>query len=80
MLGSLEGRLGARSKRSLLDDLLKTKPDAAGLLTGLSSAADVKTVLDSAGLEVGDRRVNSLLGELGGKDINEVVDDAYDYV
>jgi hypothetical protein len=76
LLGSLEDRVGARSKRGLLDDLLKTKPDAAGLLTSLSSAADVKTVLDSAGLEADEERVTSLLGELGGKDIEDLIEDA----
>lgn len=76
LLGSLEDQIGAKVKRGLLDDLLKTKPDAAGLLTGLSSAADVRTVLDSAGLEADEQRVNSLLGELEGKDIDELIEDA----
>lgn len=48
----------------------------ASSLTDLSSAADVKPVLDSAGLEAGDERVGSLLGELGGKNIDDLINDA----
>lgn len=36
------------------------------------SAADVKKVLDSVGIEADDERLNKLISELEGKDINEV--------
>jgi len=74
LLGSIENQLEARSKRGLF--LSKTQLNAAGLLTDLSSAADVKAVLDSAGLEAGDERLGSLLGELGGNNVDEVIEDA----
>jgi len=50
---------------------------AAYLLLGLAgntspSAADIKKVLDSVGIEADDERLQKLLGELKGKDINEV--------
>ena len=50
---------------------------AAYLLLGLGgnsspSAADVKKVLDSVGIEADDERLNTLISELEGKDINEV--------
>lgn len=76
LLGSLSDQLGAKSKRGLLDEVLKTKPDEAGLLTGLLSAADVKVLLDSAGIEADDERVDDLLEELKGGDIDELVDEA----
>lgn len=50
---------------------------AAYLLLGLGgnaspSAADVKKVLDSVGIEADDDRLEKLISELEGKDINEV--------
>lgn len=50
---------------------------AAYLLLGLGgnaspSAADVKSVLESVGIEADDERLNKLISELEGKDINEV--------
>lgn len=50
---------------------------AAYLLLGLAgnaspSAADIKTVLSSVGAEVEQERLDLLLKELEGKDINEV--------
>jgi large subunit ribosomal protein LP2 len=36
------------------------------------SADDVKEVLSAVGIEADDERLTSLLGELEGKDINEV--------
>jgi large subunit ribosomal protein LP2 len=50
---------------------------AAYLLLGLGgntspSAADVKAVLESVGIEADDERLNKLISELEGKDINEV--------
>jgi large subunit ribosomal protein LP2 len=36
------------------------------------SADDIKEVLSSVGIEADDDRLTSLLGELEGKDINEV--------
>ena len=50
---------------------------AAYLLLGLGgnsepSADDVKGVLSAVGIEADDDRLESLLGELSGKDINEV--------
>ncbi len=36
------------------------------------SAKDIKNVLDSVGIEADDDRLNTLLSELKGKDINEV--------
>jgi len=80
LLGSLADQVGAKSKRGLLDDLLKAKPDAAGLLTGLSSDADVKAVLEPIGIEADDERLNTLLEELQGGDINELIDNASDMV
>ncbi|KAL6414643.1 uncharacterized protein AUP68_01174 [Ilyonectria robusta] len=49
---------------------------AAYLLLGLGgntspSAADVKAVLESVGIEADDERLNTLISELKGKDINE---------
>lgn len=76
LLGSLSDQLGAKSKRGLLDEVLTTKPDDAGLLTGSLSAADVKAVLDSAGVEADDGRVDDLLEELKGGNIDELVDEA----
>lgn len=50
---------------------------AAYLLLGLGgntspSAADVKAVLESVGIEADESRLNTLISELEGKDINEV--------
>ena len=50
---------------------------AAYLLLGLAgntspSAKDIKDVLDSVGIEADDDRLDTLLSELKGKDINEV--------
>ena len=50
---------------------------AAYLLLGLGgntspSAADVKAVLESVGIEADDSRLDQLISELEGKDINEV--------
>lgn len=50
---------------------------AAYLLLGLGgnsspSADDIKAVLDSVGIEADDDRLEKLLSELKGKDINEV--------
>lgn len=50
---------------------------AAYLLLGLGgntspSAADIKKVLDSVGIEADDSRLKALISELKGKDINEV--------
>jgi large subunit ribosomal protein LP2 len=50
---------------------------AAYLLLGLGgntspSAKDIKNVLDSVGIEADDDRLDKLLEELNGKDINEV--------
>jgi large subunit ribosomal protein LP2 len=36
------------------------------------SAKDIKDVLESVGIEAGDERLNTLLSELKGKDIQEV--------
>ena len=51
---------------------------AAYLLLGLGgntspSAADIKGVLESVGIEADDERLESLLSELDGKDINELI-------
>ncbi|KAH8161575.1 hypothetical protein CIB48_g6674 [Xylaria polymorpha] len=51
---------------------------AAYLLLSLAgnaspSAKDVKKVLDSVGIEVDDDRLNTLISELKGKDINELI-------
>jgi large subunit ribosomal protein LP2 len=50
---------------------------AAYLLLGLGgnispSASDVKAVLESVGIEADDERLDKLIAELQGKDINEV--------
>ena len=50
---------------------------AAYLLLGLAgnaspSASDIKEVLDSVGIEADDDRLETLISELKGKDINEV--------
>ncbi|KAK3208821.1 hypothetical protein GRF29_77g2126471 [Pseudopithomyces chartarum] len=51
---------------------------AAYLLLGLGgntspSAADVKAVLESVGIEADNERLEKLLSELEGKDINELI-------
>ncbi|KAG5816383.1 hypothetical protein H9Q74_003155 [Fusarium xylarioides] len=51
---------------------------AAYLLLGLGgntspSAADVKAVLESVGIEADDERLNTLISELEGKDIQELI-------
>ncbi|PSN63075.1 ribosomal protein 60S [Corynespora cassiicola Philippines] len=51
---------------------------AAYLLLGLGgntspSAADIKSVLESVGIEADDERLNKLISELEGKDINELI-------
>ncbi|KAF8467773.1 60s acidic ribosomal protein-domain-containing protein [Kalaharituber pfeilii] len=51
---------------------------AAYLLLGLGgnsspSASDISAVLSSVGIEADDDRVNTLLKELEGKDINELI-------
>ncbi|KAF2253554.1 ribosomal protein 60S [Trematosphaeria pertusa] len=51
---------------------------AAYLLLGLGgntspSAADVKGVLEAVGIEADDERLEKLLGELKGKDIDELI-------
>lgn len=50
---------------------------AAYLLLGLAgntspSASDVKEVLSSVGIDADDERLDKLISELEGKDINEV--------
>ena len=55
----------------------KMKHLAAYLLLGLGgntspSAADVKEVLESVGIEADDERLEKLVSELKGKDIGEV--------
>lgn len=50
---------------------------AAYLLLGLAgnaspSASDVKNVLSSVGIDADEERLNKLISELEGKDINEV--------
>lgn len=50
---------------------------AAYLLLGLGGntapkASDVKAVLESVGIEADDERLNNLISELEGKDIEEV--------
>lgn len=52
---------------------------AAYLLLGLGgntspSAEDVKSVLEAVGIETDEERLNKLISELEGKDINEVCD------
>ncbi|CAL3966344.1 hypothetical protein PZA11_003026 [Diplocarpon coronariae] len=37
------------------------------------SAADVKSVLESVGIEADDERLSTLISELKGKDINELI-------
>ena len=51
---------------------------AAYLLLGLGgntspSAADVKSVLEAVGIESDEERLNKLISELEGKDINELI-------
>ncbi|CAK1355819.1 60S acidic ribosomal protein P2 [Cercospora beticola] len=51
---------------------------AAYLLLGLGgnespSAADIKSVLSAVGVEADDERLNKLISELEGKDINELI-------
>ncbi|KAI1137926.1 ribosomal protein 60S [Hypoxylon sp. FL0543] len=51
---------------------------AAYLLLGLAgntspSASDIKEVLDSVGIEADEERLEKLLSELEGKDINELI-------
>ncbi|KAI0151978.1 ribosomal protein 60S [Hypoxylon sp. NC0597] len=51
---------------------------AAYLLLGLAgntspSASDIKEVLESVGIEADDERLDKLLSELNGKDINELI-------
>lgn len=58
-------------------DSANMKHLAAYLLLGLGgntspSASDVKEVLSSVGVEADDERLDKLLSELEGKDINEV--------
>lgn len=42
------------------------------------SAKDVKTVLESVGIEADDERLNTLISELKGKDLQEVCDSITD--
>merc|ERR1712187_713683 len=58
--------------------LFKMKHLAAYLLIALAgnatpSAADVKGVLSSVGVDADDERLNKLIAELEGKDINELI-------
>ncbi|CAG11814.1 unnamed protein product, partial [Tetraodon nigroviridis] len=51
---------------------------AAYLLAALGgnaspSAKDIKNILGSVGIEADDERLNKVIGELNGKDINEVM-------
>ncbi|KAM9408111.1 large ribosomal subunit protein P2-like [Pholidichthys leucotaenia] len=51
---------------------------AAYLLAALGgntspSAKDIKAILDSVGIEADDERLNKVISELNGKDINEVM-------
>lgn len=62
----------------------KMKHLAAYLLLGLGgntspSADDIKGVLSSVGVEADDERLEKLLSELEGKDINEVRANAQEY-
>ncbi|KAF5493768.1 60S acidic ribosomal protein P2 [Colletotrichum fructicola] len=61
-----------------LNTTIKMKHLAAYLLLGLGgntspSAKDVKAVLESVGIEADDERLNKLISELEGKDINELI-------
>jgi ribosomal protein L12E/L44/L45/RPP1/RPP2 len=65
------------SQQQSLPQTEKMKHLAAYLLLGLAgnsspSAKDIKGVLDSVGIEADDDRLDTLLSELKGKDINEV--------
>jgi large subunit ribosomal protein LP2 len=56
---------------------------AAYLLLGLGgntspSASDIKEVLESVGIEADDERLDKLISELEGKDINEVCNSTSD--
>ena len=56
---------------------LKMKHLAAYLLLGLAgntspSESDIKTVLESVGIDADDDRLSKLIEELKGKDMNEV--------
>ncbi|KAF1999483.1 ribosomal protein 60S [Amniculicola lignicola CBS 123094] len=51
---------------------------AAYLLLGLGgntspSASDIKSVLESVGIEADDERLEKLIGELKGKDVNDLI-------
>jgi large subunit ribosomal protein LP2 len=63
-------------------DKVTMKHLAAYLLLGLGgntspSAKDVKEVLESVGIEADDDRLEKLISELKGKDINEVCATCY---
>ncbi|KAJ8360451.1 hypothetical protein SKAU_G00169760 [Synaphobranchus kaupii] len=57
---------------------LKMRYVAAYLLAVLGgntspSAKDIKTILGSVGIEADDERLNKVISELGGKDVNDVM-------
>merc|ERR1712080_37145 len=61
-----------------LTDLLKMKYVAAVLLAQLGgnespSASDVKSILASVGIDVDDEKLKKVIGELSGKNIDEVI-------
>ena len=62
---------------TLVDQFIKMKHLAAYLLLGLAgntspSESDIKSVLESVGIDADEDRLEKLLSELKGKDINEV--------
>ncbi|RYC55243.1 hypothetical protein CHU98_g10965 [Xylaria longipes] len=74
ILRELEGSVSAQSRAPIA----KMKHLAAYLLLGLAgntspSAKDIKKVLDSVGIEADDSRLETLVSELEGKDVNELI-------
>lgn len=66
-----------RADTNFLDRNIKMKHLAAYLLLGLAgnaspSASDIKNVLESVGIDADEERLEKLLSELEGKDIQEV--------
>jgi hypothetical protein len=83
-VGELLGQVAARFKRYLLDDASQAKREENGLLSGLlsdwPSAANVKSVLDSVGVEANDDVLGELISDLEGEDINKLIQNRSDKV
>ncbi|XP_043932552.1 60S acidic ribosomal protein P2 isoform X1 [Protopterus annectens] len=75
---SSRAKAGATVEKQSLFEVVRMRYVAAYLLATLGgnsspSAKDIKKILDSVGIEADDTRLNKVINELNGKDINDVI-------